>query len=148
MSYQEKRSIAFLISTLLIIGLYCIYVFIMHPQESLNPTTDFKFYGITIFLIVPTLIVANIITHIVFNIINTITTRECAPQMTDELDKLVELRVNRNAYNTFMIGFLISMVTLVLEINPYVMLNVLVASLFTASIIWSTSHLYFYRKGF
>lgn len=148
MSYQEKRSIVYLISTLLIIGFYCIYVFQVHLEKSMNPVTDFKFWGITILLIVPAMIIVNIVTHIVFNIINILATHEKRPSISDELDNLIELRANRNAYAVFMMGFLLSMGTLVLEMPPYIMFNVLVASLFTASIVWSLSQFYFYRKGF
>ena len=148
MSYQERRSMVYLISTLLIIGFYSVYVFHMHPDKSLNPATDFRFWGITILLIVPAQILVNIVTHIVFNIINTIATREEGPSFADELDKLVELRANRNAYAVFMIGFMLSMGALALEMPPFVMFHMLVASLFTASIVWSTSQFYFYRKGF
>lgn len=148
MSYQEKRSLMYLISTLLIIVVYCIYVFQLNPDKSLNETTDFKFYGITILLIAPAMIVVNIIAHIVFNIINVIATNKKIPAISDELDQLVELRANRNAYTVFMIGFLLSMATLALEMPPYIMFNTLVGALFAASITWSSSHLYFYRKGF
>lgn len=148
MSYQEKRSIVYLISTLLIFGFYYIYVFQVHPQKSFGDTTDFKFWGITILLIVPAMIVVNIITHIVFNIINAIATREKIPSIEDELDKLVELRANRNAYTTFMLGFMLSMGTQALEMPPYVMFNALVISILAASIMWSSTQFYFYRKGF
>ncbi len=148
MSYQEKRSCVYLISTLLIMAFYYVYVFRMHPAESLNPATDFKFYGTTILLIMPAMIVVNIITHVVFNILNVIATREKIPSIEDELDKLVELRANRNAYATFMIGFMLAMATLALDMPPVVMFNALVASIFAASIMWSSSQLYFYRKGF
>lgn len=148
MSYQEKRSIVYLISTFLIIGVYCIYVFQMHPDKSLGTPTDFRFWGITILLIVPAQIIVNIVTYIIFKIINTIATREQGPNFTDELDKLVEMRANQNAYLVFMFGFLLSMGSLALNMQPYVMFNILVAALFAASIVWSSSHLYFYRKGF
>lgn len=148
MSYQEKRSIVYLVSTLLIIGFYCIYVFRMHPEKSLNPVTDFRFWGVTILLIVPAQIVTNIVTHIIFTVVNVATTCEKGPPFADELDHLVELRANRNAYTVFMIGFLLSMGTLALGMPPYIMFNALVASLFTASVVWSVSQFYFYRKGF
>jgi hypothetical protein len=147
MSYQEKRSIVYLISTLLIIWIYYIYVFQKHADKSLSSETDFRFWGITILLTVPAQIVVNIITHIVFNIINVIATRETGPSFADERDNLIELKANRNAYIVFMIGFLVSMGTLALDIAPYVMFHLLLASLFAASIMWSCSQFYFYRKG-
>lgn len=148
LSYQEKRSIVYLISTLLIIIIYTIYVFQKHPDKSLNPEPDFRFWGITVLLTVPAQIVVNIITHIVFNIINTIATRETGPSFADERDNLIELKANRNAYIVFMVGFLTAMGTLALDMVPYVMFHLLLASLFAASITWSCSQFYFYRRGF
>ncbi len=148
MTYQEKRSVAYLTSTLIVVVIYCIYVFYFNSERSLNPETDFKFYGITIILILPAMIIVNILTHIVFNVMHTMLTKEKGDHFEDELDKAIELRSNRNAYNTFLIGFLLSMISQALEMPPYVMFNLLVASFLSGSMVWSISHLYFYRKGF
>ena len=150
MSYQEKRSIAYLISTLLIAGFYFLYVFAMYPEESLNPTTDFSFWGRTILLLFAALVVINIITIIIFNVINYIATRDesaCAT-IEDELDKLIELKASRNSNGIFMIGFMLSVGTLALDMPPYVMFNMFACSIFLSSIVWSCTQFFFYRKGF
>src|SRR5690606_22290900 len=125
MSYQEKRSIVYLISTFLIVGLYFVYVFRLYPELSLNTATDFSFWGRTILLLFAALVVINIITLIVFNIINYIATKDessCAT-IEDELDRLIELRAVRNSNGVFMIGFMLSVGTLALDMPPYVMFN-------------------------
>lgn len=149
MSYQEKRSIVYLTSTILIIALYLVYVLRIYPEVSFNSTTDFSFWGKTILLLFAAMVVINIINHLVFRVINAIATKE-EPCVTieDELDKLVELRAIRNSNGVFMIGFMVSIGTLALGMPAYIMFNMFVASLFASSIIWSSSQLFFYRKGF
>lgn len=147
MTYQEKKSIAFLSSTLLVVIVYCLYVFVFNADRSMGPETDFRFYGITILLIIPSMIVSSIIIHIIVGILHKVTTNEDGEMFEDEFDKAIELRANRNAYNTFMLIFLVSMASLALEYPPFVMLNILVDGMFAASLVWSISKLYFYRKG-
>lgn len=147
MTYQEKKSIASLSSTIVVILWYCLYVFVFNADRSGGPDTDFQFYGITILLIVPGLIIANILIHIIVGIQHKIATNESIESFEDEFDKAIELRANRNAYNTFMAIFLISMASLALRYPPYIMLNILVDGMMAASLVWSISKLYFYRKG-
>ena len=147
MTYQEKKSIASLSSTILVILVYCLYVFVFNAERSGGPETDFQFYGITILLIIPGLIVANIIIHIIVGIQHKVSTNEDGEMFEDEFDKAIELRANRNAYNTFMLIFLMSMASLALKYPPYIMLNILVDGMMAASLVWSISKLYFYRKG-
>lgn len=147
MTYQEKKSIASLSSTVLVILVYCLYVFVFNADRSGGPETDFQFYGVTILLIIPGLIVANIIIHIIVGIQHKVSTNENGEMFEDEFDKAIELRANRNAYNTFMLIFLISMASLALSYPPYIMLNILVDGMMAASLVWSISKLYFYRKG-
>lgn len=147
MTYQEKKSIASLSSTILVILVYSLYVFVFNAHRSGGPETDFQFYGTTILLIIPGMILANIIIHIIVGIQHKISTKEDIESFEDEFDKAIELRANRNAYNTFMTIFLISMASLAFSYPPHIMLNILVDGMMAASLVWSISKLYFYRKG-
>ncbi|MDW3193372.1 MAG: hypothetical protein R8G66_13450 [Cytophagales bacterium] len=147
MTYQEKKSIASLSSTIVVILWYCLYVFVFNADRSAGPETDFQFYGVTILLIIPGMIVANILIHILVGIQHKMATNEDIESFEDEFDKAIELRANRNAYNTFMAIFLISMASLAMSYPPYIMLNILVDGMMAASLVWSISKLYFYRKG-
>ncbi len=145
MSYQKKRNIVYLISTLLIFWFFWLYVFQRYLEGSLNSTNVFSFWGSAILLLIPAQIVVNIILHIVFSIINKIATNEeCEPSLTDERDQLIELKATRNSYYLFIVGFLLSMGTLVINMPPFVMFNMLVFSLFAAQIIEISSKFYYY----
>ncbi len=148
MTFQEKRSIVYLISTLIVMGMYCAYVFGFNYDRSLNPETDFKFYGITTLLIIPSMIIVHILTLIIFNIYYSISTREKGEMFEDEMDKAIELRSNRNAYNAFLVVFFLSMGSLVLEMSTNVLMNMLIGAMFMGSLTWCISSLYYYRRGF
>jgi hypothetical protein len=148
MSYQEKRALVSLISSVLIFGFYCLYVFQRYQEQILSAPNDLGFWATAVFILIPVSIVATIIIHIVFVIINKIVTNEDAPSFTDERDKLIELKAIKISHWTFIFGFLLSMGSQVIDMQPYVMIIALIFSGFVASIVSDIATIYFYRKGF
>jgi hypothetical protein len=146
MSYQEKKIYVNLISTTVIFGFYCLYVFQTH-QERIDSTDSFSFWAAVILILIPVSIVAKIIISIVFNIINRITTNEKEPSFSDELDKLIELKAIRNSHSVFVAGFLLAMVLLVIDKPPSVMFITLILSGFLSEVVGGITQLYLYRKG-
>jgi hypothetical protein len=115
---------------------------------SVNLAEDLRFWGIVILIFVPVSVVARIIIEIVFNIVNTIVTKEEEdPSFSDERDKLIELKATRISYGVVGAGFLLSMVSLVMEMPPFVMLNIVFCSFNVAQIVEDLAQLYFYRRG-
>lgn len=147
MSYQEKRAIVTLISSVLISVCYFLYVFNLYQEGSFGSTDTFKFWGIVILILIPVSIVAKIIIYIVFSIINTIATNEEECSITDELDKLIELKATRNSHYVFMIGFVLSMGALVIDLPPFMMFIVLIISGFLSEMVGVITQLYLYRRG-
>lgn len=148
MSFQEKRNLVSLLSNLLISIIYFVYVIQNYVSGSLTDITDFRFLGAVILILIPVQIVGKIILHIFFTIINKIITNEDEPSFSDELDKLIELKAARNSLILFMIGFVISMASLVIGMPIAIMFIILILSLISSEVIWDVSHLYLYRKGF
>ena len=118
MVYQEKRSIVNIISSLLIFAGYSYYIFQIKGDQNMPLINDFAFWAKFILILIPVTIVSKIIIYIIFSIINTIATREELPKLTDERDKLIELKSMRNSHFVFIIGFLISMFVLLSESTP------------------------------
>ncbi|WP_373228703.1 hypothetical protein [Cohnella sp.] len=147
MSYQEKKNIVSLASTILIFGFYCLYVFQRYQVGSMDTTDTFKFWGAVILILIPVTIVAKIIIDIVFNIIYRITTKEAEPSFADELDKLIELKATRYSHYVFVLGFLLAMGSLVLEIQPSVMFIILIFSGFVSEVVGTITKLYCYQRG-
>ena len=81
MSYQEKENIISLISSFLILGFYSLYVYNKYLDGNPDLINDFQFWGKTFLILIPVTIVAQIIIHIVFAIINKIVADEEPPSL-------------------------------------------------------------------
>jgi hypothetical protein len=147
LTYQEKKSIVSLISTILIFGSYYLYMYPQFPEGTQESTETFHFWGSFVLMLMLVSIIAHIIISIIFNIIFRITTREKEPKFADELDKLIELKANRISFFVFIIGFLFAMVSLVIDQPSQAMFMILIASGFLSDLTGSITKLYHYRKG-
>lgn len=147
MSYQEKKNIVSLISTLLIFGFYCLYVYQKYQEGSIDSTDTYRFWGTVILILIPVSIAAKIIITIVFNIIYRITTKEVEPSFADELDKLIELKATKNSHYVFTLGFLLAMGSLVMDMPHSAMFIILILSGFVSELVGTVTQLYLYRKG-
>ncbi|MHC0038031.1 hypothetical protein [Pseudoneobacillus sp. C159] len=147
MTYQEKKSILTLFSTILIFGFYCLYMYPQYPGGEIEAAESFRYWGSFVLILTLVSIIAHIIISIVFNIIFRITTREKEPRFADELDKLIDLKAFRNAFLVFIIGFLLAMGSLIIYLPIGVMFMILIASGFISDLTGSATRLYHYRKG-
>jgi hypothetical protein len=148
MSSKEKQSIVTLISTVLILGFYSLYVYQNYLKEDWTLINDFKFWGTTFLIMIPVAIVAQIIIHIVFAIINKIVTDEDMDTLSDERDKLIDLKAIRISHWIFTGGFLAAMSTQAMGMEPWAMFATLISAGFLSGIISEGAKIYFYRRGF
>ena len=147
MDIKEKRILISLISSVLIMFFYALYVY--NRQISGNPDilNDFRFWGKSFLIFIPVAIVAQIIIQIGFAIYISATSREEIDPIEDERDKLIELKAIKISHYLFIIGFMLAMGSLALGMQPWVMFVVLISSGFIASVVNEITRLYFYRKG-
>jgi len=144
---QEKQILVSVISSILILGFYSLYVYQKYIAGNPEILNDFKFWGRSFLFLIPVSIVVQIIIHIIFAIINKIITNEDFPSITDERDKLIELKAIRISHWIFISGFVLSMGSLTLNMQPYVMFITLIFSGFIAAIVSEIVKIYYYRKG-
>ncbi|GMK37782.1 hypothetical protein PCCS19_08360 [Paenibacillus sp. CCS19] len=147
MTYQEKKSIVTLISTILIFIGYCFYMYPKYPEQGTALSEVLHYWGSFVLILMLVSIIAHIMISIVFNIIYRMTTGEKEPGFTDELDRIIELRAHRTSFLLFILGFLCAMGSLVMEQPLYVMFNLLIAAGFLADVSGSVTKLYHYRRG-
>lgn len=147
MTYQEKKSIVSVISTVLIFIIYGMYRYSGLPEEGLESAETFHYWGSFVLVLMLVSIIAHIVISIVFNIVFRITTGEKEPAFSDELDKLIELKSFRNSFFVFILGFLIAMGSLVYDKPSQVMFVILIVSGFISDLTGSVTKLYHYRKG-
>jgi hypothetical protein len=147
MSFQERRSIVNLISTILITAFYSAAMVQRFPSGNAYSPDVLRFWGAFFLILIPVRIVTRIIVYILFYIGNTIATREEESSITDERDQLIELKATRYSVSVFGFGFVLAMGSLVMEMPPSVMFIILICASLVSEMISEISQGYFYRMG-
>lgn len=147
MTYQEKKSVVSLVSVITIFVSFWLYMYPMHPNSGLESMETFRFWGSFVFILILVSIIAHIIISIVFNIVYRITTGEKEPTFEDELDRMITLKATRNSFFVFILGFLLSMGSLIVFQPSQKMFIILIISGFMSDVTGSVTRLYHYRKG-
>lgn len=148
MSFQERRTLATLVGTILGNVVYTGYMMQRYPTAAGDYSPEVFHYWATFFLIlIPISIVAYIVIYIIFSILNTVATREMEPDITDERDRLIELKANQSAAYVFGIGFMLSMIALAASLPPAAMFAILLCAGMASEIISSLLQFYYYRRG-
>ena len=147
MGHHEKQSIVSIIGSVLVIGFYSLYVYRHYIQADMSLLNDFRFWGKSFLYLIPVAIVVQIVIQIVFAIVNRIVTREDIPDITDERDKLIELKCIRISHWIFIVGFMLAMGALASGMKPYVMFLTLISAGFVASLASEIAKVIYYRTG-
>lgn len=148
MSYQERKAILSVISDISITVLFSAFMVQRYPQADLYSPEIFRFWGAFFIILILVSIAATIVITIVFSILNTIMTREMEPAITDERDKIIELRAARNGLYVFALGVMVGMGALVAGLPPAAMFICLVCGGLASEIVSDVSRFFFYRRGF
>lgn len=162
MSYQEKKTIISLVTSLMLIAAYCLYAFGKAGMEHLN---DLQFWAKTILIFIGIGIVALIIIQIVFHILLAISKavqqkmRDEAIDdkeferafereiVEDEMDKLIELKANKIGYSIMGLGFAAGLIAIAFGASGVVLLNILFLSTWLGSFIEGLMQVRYYRRG-
>ena len=147
MGHHEKQSIVSIIGSVLVIGFYSLYVYRNYIQADMGLLNDFQFWGKSFLYLIPVAIVVQIVIQILFAIANRIITQEDLPDITDERDKLIELKSIRISHWIFTAGFMLAMGSLAMGMKPYVMFLSLISSGFVASLASEIAKIIWYRRG-
>jgi hypothetical protein len=164
MSYQEKKTIVSIVTGLLILVSYFIYTYSKY-QSGVVIEGDLKFWATAMLVFIAIGVAATIIIQIIFHILLSVTIAVQAKikdencddkeiektieleMVSDEMDKLIELKSNMVGFGFAGAGFVLALVALVFDYSPVVMLNVMFASFSIGSLLEGFTQLYFYRKG-
>lgn len=148
MEQKEKQILVTTFSTILIFAVYSIYVYQNYIKPDPAIIHDFKFWGKAFLILIPIAIVAQIIIHIFFAIINKAVTNEDFVEISDERDKLIELKSLRVSHWIFTLGFLVAMGSQAIGMEPWIMFLTLISFGFLSGIISEVVKFWYYRKGF
>lgn len=145
MSIQEKKIIVNLVSTIGIYTAYCLYVkdFFLNGMEN-----DLGLWGKTVLVFIPIAIAVKILTIIIFFIINAIITNgEEMDDLEDERDKLISSKGNNIGYIIVGLGFVLSLISLVISYPAYIMINIIYLFFNIADLSSDISKIVLYRRG-
>ncbi len=164
MSYQVSRTITSILSGAAILVIYLFQVSSRY-QAGLLVMDELKSWAQIMLIFIGISIAAAIAVQIIFHILFSIgiavkegikngCSREQDIEKTiqqemveDEMAKLIDLKSMRVGYVVAGIGFVASLVILVLGYPSFIMLNVLFVSFYTAGIIDGFARLYYYKRG-
>ncbi|MBN1181419.1 MAG: hypothetical protein JXB49_03970 [Bacteroidales bacterium] len=144
---KEKRILVTIISLVVVPAVYSLYIYKKYLANTPELLNDFTFWGKTFIKMVPVMIVAIILIHIIFAIINKIITNEDMPARADEMDKLIELKTLRISSWLYSLGFVLAMGSQAIGMQPWVLFITLIASCITGSVASGIAQIYYYRKG-
>jgi hypothetical protein len=147
MTFQEKQSLVYLGSVLIILAGYCLFLFPMIRSGTLTTTNDLAFWAKVVLKLIPIQIGVNIAIMILFNIFLTIIATDRIPEKTDELDKLIDLKSTTYGSYVFFIGFLIAMIMAAFSLPVWMIFNMFIASFFAMELTWSITSFRLYQKG-
>lgn len=148
MSIKEKRIIATTISNLLIFAVYFVIILRMYQDGRFDGEDAARLVGQSVLILIGAQIVANIVVSIVVAIIHAIATREEEPDITDERDKLIELRALRLSFILFASSFAGAIASLALGASYFFAFQVMLVAGAVSDVIGNVFRLYLYRRGF
>jgi hypothetical protein len=151
MSYQESKSLTNIISTILITGIYSLIVYQRYLNGTVDTTDVFRFWAVTILIFIPISVVALIIIMIIFSIINSVVQtakgEEIDDDITDERDKLIELKATKISLIIFSLGFVIALVTQVSNMSNHMFFITLIVFGVISEVVSQLATIIYYRKG-
>ena len=147
-TYQENRTIAYLISMLLVTAYYLCFLWEEFQKGVFDTDTIPSEWGWTVLKLVGAQIVLSVLASIGVSIMYAVLNREMEKEVSDERDKLFELKTNQLSFTIFGLGFLSAMLCLALGTSPLLVLNLIVLSMFVGSMVGYIAKLYFYRRGY
>jgi len=168
MTYHEKRTIITSITGMLVMLSYLFYA-IFKYNEATSESLTLKFWASKMLIFIVIGVIAIIITMILFHIIysiglavklkmenNDISDKEIQQTINqliktdtveDEMGKLIELKAMRIGFVCAGLGFVLSLVSLLFNYSPIIMINILYLSFGFGSALEGLVQLYYYKKG-
>ena len=153
MSYQERKSITNIISSIIITTIYAIIMYQKYSSGAIDDSNLFIFWAIVILIFIPISIIARIIILIIYHILESIVSvaqgnePEDAIDIMDERDKLIEMKSTAISMYIFSLSFVIGLVTQLFDLSGHVFFVVLIIGGFLSDMVSEMLKIRFYRRG-
>lgn len=164
MSYQEKRTLATILTGAAVLTAYIIYALGKYRAGVFAPD-DFRVWAVAMLKFIGLGVIVTVVIQVVFHILLSvgIAVREKIrnnaaddkdiertikmEMVEDERDKLVELKSLRVGFIFAGAGFVLGLLTLALGKPPVIMLNILFISFSLGSLAEGFAQIFLYRRG-
>lgn len=147
MTYQEKRSLTFILTTIGAFGLYVAYIYTAYIERLSQSPNDFGFWGKVYLGLVPVVAIANIVAALGLRWGYRVFVKDSLPKLVDERDRWIELRAIWLSHCMFVFGFLVAMGTQAADMQPWIMFVTLGVTGFVSALTTEIAKLYLYRTG-
>lgn len=168
MTYHEKRNLVTSVIGLLVIISYTIYAILKNNEGSVE-SLSLRFWATTMLIFIGigigSVILAMILFHIVYSIglaiklkreDSSISDEEINNKISqllktdvveDEMGKLIELKSMRIGSILVGAGFILSLLSLILDYSPVIMLNIMFIAFSLGSALEGFLQIHYYKKG-
>lgn len=151
MSYQEQRSVLIMAVGVAVFVVYFAVALTrfsaLEATVAVDAAVALRFWARAMLILVPIAVVANVVAMILFAIFYRICTGEEIPDLEDERDRLIELKVNQVAQGLFLLGFFASMVPVAFGGTVAVMFLVIAGAGLVSQLVSETARIVMYRSG-
>lgn len=147
MSLPVQKAIFNIVTSILIMGGYFFYVFGLHGDENIAKIEELQFWGQFMLAMIGFTMGAKIILYILFAIFRNARHGDEDIDFTDERDKLIEMKSERNGNYIFILGLMGAMIPIAMGHPVQYLFIILISSGFLAGITGDLWKLYYYKRG-
>lgn len=149
MSIQVQKAVFNFVTTILLMGGYLFYTFVIHGGVNLPEVLKIQFWGTFMLKLTGVMVVAKVIMFIMFAVFRKIksTNKDVEDlDFIDERDKLIEMKSDRYSHWIAMVGFIVSMVPLSMGYAVQYMFLTILSFGFVSAVMSDVWKIYFYNK--
>ncbi len=153
MSYNEKKSVTNILSSVLIATMYAIIMYQKYLNGVLDDSNIFRFWAVIILVFIPISVVARIIILIVFHILESVVQAAQGKKIEDEIDivderdKFIQMKASATSMYIFILGFVLALVTQLFDVSNHVFFIVLIVAGLITDIVSESLIIRSYRRG-
>lgn len=152
MSYQEKRSLTNIVSSVVITGVYAIVMYQRYLNGAFDTSNVMSFWAMLILIFIPISVIARIIIMILFHISEAVVKTAKGEELdidevTDERDKMISLRANNISMMIFVVGFIVALATQLFDVSNHVFFILIITFGLITDIVSETFTILYYRRG-
>lgn len=153
MTYNEKKSVTNIFSSVFITVAYAIVIYQKYLNGLLDDSNIFRFWAIIILIFIPISIIARIIIMIIFHILESIVQASQGKSIDDEIDivderdKFIQMKAYATTMYIFIVGFILALVTQLFDISNHVFFIVLIIAGLITDLASELLIIRSYRRG-